>query len=446
MMIQDNIDEESWGKYAALYSLSHLVVVFSDLGINQYLTKEIASSQRNTNVLSAKLLGIKIISFLVFPFFMLGVGFLLGYEWKWLQLLFTVAIIHGLIQLFGFYRAQIQGKQLFKLEAFSSNIDKTLLILFGFLLLFWHIDIWLFAASRIVAISTSCLLIIYLCFKNQLVIKPSFNISNTQSVLKASLPFALISLAYGVNEKVDQVLIERLATNLKEFDHSAIYSASYRLLDAIMMYLWIVLPLFFAKFSHSNTDKTMQSNLINTGTALVFLPVAFLSLFCIFHSDLLFYVFKNYSSHSKKAMADIFSILCFTLLLQGLFAILSTYLTSTGKEKYVTKLVVLSILFNLIGNWIFIPIYGAYAAAWITFGSAVIVNIGYILKINRDKQIDLPIKIWFQLILISLLSVSAYYLGGLHSKFSSILLGGLVFLVTIVIIKPIKLSEIKNIR
>lgn len=442
----DDPGKEAWGHYAAIFSLCFLGVSLADLGINQYLTKYIANNKGSDIAFSKNAFGIKILSTLIFPFIMLGIGYLLGYEYQWLKLLFIIACMHGFVQFFGYFRAQIQGKQLFHIDALTSNLDKILLILITLGLIFYNLNIWTYAFGTLASATITSFVLILVSIKFDLFYKPKINRELAKSIIKKGLPFAFITLVYSINERVDQVMVERLSFNNQGYDDSYIYAAAYRLVNAIMMYLWIVLPMFFAKFAHHETTKDGLKNLLKTGTVIIFLPVAFISIFSIFHGNLLFeFIFKNSTIVETDTMQSVFSILCFTLLLQGMFAILSTVLTSIGYEKYITKLIIVSVCFNLISNFYFIPEYGAYAAAWTTFGSAVIVIIGYIGFILKNKITSLPFITWLKLLMISLVSFVAYYVGNDYSLFVSITAGLVTFIILTIILRPIKLHEIKNI-
>lgn len=445
MFVQDEVGHDFWGKYAALYSLCHLFSTFADLGLNQLLTKEIASNKEAQDEVSRNVLGLKIISSILFPFLMVAIGNFLAYEFVWLKFLFIIASTHSLIQFFGFYRAQIQGNQLYFIDSIGSNLDKFLLIIITLGLITFNLSDWTYTFGRAISIAISCLIIFFICYKYKLIFKPSLNFTILKPILKKSIPFAFITLVYGINEQVDQVMVERLTMRFTDFNHSAIYSAAYRLVNAIMMYLWIVLPMFFAKFTFHETDQKLKEKLIQTGTSLIYLPVAFVALFSIFHSKLLFFVFKKSTLLEVTAMSDIFSILSYTLLLQGFFAILSTFLTANGYEKFVTKLVLISVFFNIVSNLAFIPLYGAYAAAWTTFGSGIIVVVGYIWKIKANHLIDLPYRSWIKLFIVTFLTYLAYFIGSFYSDILSITLGITTFSLSLLIIKPIALKDLKNI-
>ena len=57
--------------------------------------------------------------------------------------------------------------------------------------------------------------------------------------------------------KWDQVMLERMAGDVP----TGLYAAAYRWLDAFSMYLWIVLPMFFARFAFFPGDVERQGQL-----------------------------------------------------------------------------------------------------------------------------------------------------------------------------------------
>lgn len=440
-------NEEMWGKYASMFSLGFILSFLLDLGLSQLLTKEIASNDTDKKLNTSTALSLKLISSFLYPLFILGIGYLLDYREKnEIILLLSISLIHVGIQFFSFFRGIIQGNQLFKIDALLSNVDKALLVLFVLILLLWDLNMDKFVLSRIASICLAALLCLALLIKNKLLQKPKYNRSLAKSLLKKGMPFAFITLVYSVNEQVDQVMVERLSLDNNLFDEAGVYSAAYRIVNGIMMYLWIILPVFFAKFAHHKTSISSTQKLIKTGTTIVFLPVAFISIGFMVHGELFFgFFFDRLNTESVKAISLVFATLCLTLLLQGLFAILSTYLTSTGQEKNVTLLVSLSVLFNLTSNYLLVPSYGALAAAWTTFGSATIVVIGYVLLVTFKNDVKLPYLTWIKL---SVIALTTYFILHFTQKIPasySILCGTVTFIVCTVLIKPIRLKELRSI-
>lgn len=449
MLVQNDqrVGHQNWGLYAGVFSLCFLSSALVDLGINQQITKQLASSDQSETDMIRQGIGIKLLTSVLFPFLMLGMGWLLSYSPLQMQLLVGVSVVHALIQFIGFLRGILQGKQHFELEALSSNLDKALLILMTIALIYTQLSIHTYVYGRIIVLVLTIIGLVWLIRKRQISpLAPALNLEKAKLLLTRSLPFAFIALVYGINEQVDQVMVERLSSNPYGFNSSAIYAAAYRLVNALMMYLWIVLPILFAKFAHHDQNQHKNNELLRIGTVVVFVPIAFVALFSIFHGDLLFGIYSNSTPKELKGMADLFTILCFTLLLQGFFAILSTFLTAKGHEKYVTKLVLISVVFNLVTNSLFIPQFGAFAAAWTTFGSAWVVVIGYVGFIWKRGLIALPYITWLKLATMSAISFGFYYLMDDYSRLGSIVLGMASFLVAFGLLKPIKWSDLKTIQ
>jgi len=446
--VQDhpNVGHDKWGEFAAIFSLCHIGTFLLDLGINQAITKNVAAKKEDDS--STEALFIKAMASLAFPPIMMILGYYLGYKtYHQLTLIASISSIHVLIQLYNFFRAIIQGKQLFGYDAILSNLDKFFLVIGISILLIWQIDLQLYISTRILSLILSCVVIIGIIWKQGLLLFNKPKLQASKDLLKKSLPFALIMLVYGINEKVDQVMVERLSIHNASFDQAGIYSASYRLIDAGMMYLWIVLPIIFAKFAHHETTNETKKDLLNTGTAIVFLPVGAISRFGMFHGNIIFELLFNQStSIETNAMSSTFGILCFSFLAQGMFAILSTFLTSTGHERFVTTLVIISIVFNVFSNFVFIPEYGAQAAAWSTLGSALIVIIGYILFITIKRLVPLPYLLWLKLGIISIVTYAGFYYFERISTTLSIIVGILLFLTTILITKPLTMTSLRSIK
>jgi hypothetical protein len=70
-------------------------------------------------------------------------------------------------------------------------------------------------------------------------------IAFTATLLRRLMPYTLLVLVSGLNERINQVLIERLSGPYE----NGLYLGAYRWFGASLMYLWIVLPIFYARFA-----------------------------------------------------------------------------------------------------------------------------------------------------------------------------------------------------
>lgn len=448
-MVQDKIGHEAFGKYAALYSLGYLFMIATDLGINQYITKSLAEKPTVLKELFPTAFGFKLISLIVFPILMIGIGLLLGYELTDLYFLVILSVAHAFIQLMGFFRANFQGFQYFSIDAISSNIDKVLLIIFIGILLYSEISLESFIWARFLSLFCTTLILGILMQKYGLLSLPSWNWKTIQPIIVKSIPFAFMTILYSINEKVDQVMVERIDFIGSTINQAGIYAASYRWLDAMMMYLWTILPMFFAKFAYHESTQEDKERLLRIGTGITAIPLLLVAGFSLFYGDKFFFIYKNSSIEEINTMVSLFQVLCFALCIHGFFAILSTYLTSNGHTKFVNSMLGVNIVLNMVLNFIFIPSYGALAAAFSTVISTFIMSISYVVYIQKKQLITLPYLVWLKLILVFCIYITIYY--GLN-QFTSIhwlintSISTLIALTTSLLLKIITIQELKQLK
>lgn len=444
MEIQDVVGHEAWGMYAALFALGYLFLVFADLGINPYTTQKLASQPELMKTHAPGLLSLKIILMFFYPIFMLGVGWALGYEGIELYFLAIICLIHAGSQLMSFFRANFRAMQRFQIDAYLSVFDRIFLLLLVPALFYTGMTIDGFIYMRILSVGVGAILFYILLVRMYGKIKASFDKSLLSKSLKSSMPFALMTLLYSVHDKVDQVMIERIAGQLE----TGLYAAAYRWIDAFSMYLWIVLPIFFARFAFFIKDKKEQQGLLTFGQVIASLPIIFISIFGLFYGDKLLFLFDNSSPEELEVMQACLKILFLALLVNGSFTIFSTLLTSTGYVKFVNQVILLSILLNIGLNAYFIPQYGAIASAWTTLLSFSLANVAYVMYAGLKLKIYLPFR---QFALLVLMGVGLYGLFyGLGQMFDNWLLissiAGIIYAGLAFALKLISFEQIRSFK
>ncbi|MBK0402590.1 oligosaccharide flippase family protein [Adhaeribacter sp. BT258] len=443
-LVQNRIGHEAFGLFSALFSLATIGAVLSDLGISQLATKKIAADKSYFEAYFPTVFPVKILLALLFPILMTGLGFVLGYDAHALYLLFFIAFTFGLSQFILFFRATLQGNQNFNVDAVGSVADKFLLVFFVLALLPIGLSLENFVYARTLATGLAFIALYYLITKLYGRLRIKLNRAHLKELLRDSLPFALITLVYGINERVDIVMLERLSS-AKE---AGLYAGPYRWVDAVMMYLWTILPIFFAKFALTVQDKNEQEKLLHFGQVVVSLPIIFICVFSFFYGELFFFQFSNSTAAEIAAMVQNLQILFLNVLVHGFFAIYSTLLTSSNFEKPVSKLVAASIILNLTLNFIFIPEFGSLAAAWNTLFCAVFVSVGYFMMVGRMVKIKLPYALLLKLVLLAVLLGWLFFgldlLSGLW--WLNTIMAGAAFLVLVFILQIISLAQIRQLK
>ena len=397
-VVQDRVGHTEFGLYLALYSFGFLFLALADMGINQYTTKTLAAKPDLLRKLFPSLISLKVVLSAIYPFFMLGAGWIVGYKDQELYFLFILCVVHGILQLNFFFRANFQAFQKFRFDAFASVLDRILMLGIVLVLLFTKIDlegyIWAYLASA------GLTLVVLMLFMARMFgwMRPRWEAASVRELLRLSFPFALITILYSVNDKVDQVLLERLIGGDAGKHETGLYGGAYRWVDTVMMYLWTVLPIFFAKFAHHVHDEKALSRLLAFGQPIAAIPMLFAGFFGLIYGDKLLFQFTHSSPHDIEVMTLCLRILFVAVIVNGIFAIYSTLLTSTNHERFVSWMIGISIVVNVTLNCIFIPQYGAIAAACNTVLSFSFLSVSYVVYIHLKLPIAFPFGTLLRLI------------------------------------------------
>ena len=396
-----------------------------------YTTRKVAGNPTHFRETFSNAFTLKIILTLVFPFFMAGVGWILGYNRNEIYFLLILAFTQALLQLFMFFRTGFQTAQFFRLDAVFSIVDKLILLVIVFLLLAYHINLELFIFSRLASACLSVFIAYFVFIKIFGWLKPAFESKRMKEIIALSIPFAIMTSLYSLNEKIDQVMLERIGEASAAQLNAGLYAASYRWLEACQMYLWTVLPLFFAKFAVHQHEPEKLSKVVKMGQIVSALPMIFATVFVLFYAEKLFWLFDNSSIAEIKIMAGTLKILFLTALVNGFFAVYGSLLSCLGHASQLSKVIILSIILNAVLNVLFIPAYGTYAAAWATFLSVSLLSISYILMVCKNHVWGISSAILLRLagLLLGLLSIFwiLQFLG--FEWYITTLVGGIALLV-----------------
>lgn len=405
-LVQDKIGHESYGLFAGLFSLCFLFSAFSDLGINYYVTKKLAVEPDKIKEIFSNVFSIKLFLLVLYPLLMVGMGGGLGYGEIELYFLVILSFTLALTQLLQFFRANFQASQFFVIDSIASVFDKVFLILIVLALLYFGVTLESFIIGRLIAIAFTIILFYLITLKLYGWIKPKVELQLINGILKFSLPFAIVAVLYSINERVDQVMLLEMSGEKA----TGLYAGAYRWYDAFMMYIWTIMPIFFAKFSYNSNDDEEKQKIFNFGIVISVIPLFFVGGFLFFYAEKLFFLFDNSTLDEITVMSNTLKILFVAAILHGFFAILGTLLNTSGYEKVVSFYLAGSIILNVILNYIFIPYYGISAAAWATVVSTFFMGLSYILLIHKNLPQKIPYTILAKLIVVFIGFMLAFYL------------------------------------
>ena len=385
-LVQDRLGHATFGLLTAWSSLAMVVAVVADLGLTHFSVQRLAAEPTFLVEHFPVILPLRGWLNAVALVLLVAIGAVLGYRGTELVLLAVIGSSLLLTQYAQFLRGTLQASQRFNTDALLSVLEKALLLLLVLAFLPIGLTLNRYLGARVAAATFTAVLLYGLITRLFGRVRYQYQWGQVRQVLRQSIPFALIAVLYGVNERIDMVMLERLASPAE----AGYYAGAYRWVDAVMMYVWTVLPLFFAKFATMQHNRAEQHHLLWFGQRVVTVPLLFVVAFGLFRGDLLFWQLKHSTAFELARMTWCLKILFINVLVHAFFALYASLLNSTGLVRLVSRLVMLSIVLNVGLNLFFLPRYGAVAAAWNTLICATMVSVGYVALVQLWAKVAVP--------------------------------------------------------
>ncbi|TGE08488.1 oligosaccharide flippase family protein [Hymenobacter fodinae] len=444
-IVQDQLGHAAFGLFTALSALTLVLATVSDLGLTHYSVKRVAADPAFLSEYFPTILPLRGWLNVAALFAMLGVGWVIGYRGYPLLLLGAIGISLLLAQYGQFLRGTLQAHQHFNTDAVLSVFEKFLLLGLVLVLLPLGLTLERYVGIRVAAAVFTTVLLYGLMTRLFGRVRYSWQWGQARTVLRETVPFAIITLLYGVNERVDMVMLERLASPTE----AGYYAGAYRWVDAVMMYIWTILPLFFAKFAGAVHSRDEQRDLLWFGQRVVTLPMLLVCAFVLFRGEVLFWQFKHSSVAEVARMTWCLKILFVNVLVHSFFALYASLLNSTRFVNTVSWLVAASVALNVGLNVVFLPRFGAVAAAWNTLFCAVFVSGCYVWLVQRRAEVAVPWKIMAKLGGIFGLLCAGWYAMQTYLQLPWLVeaIGaGVLFVALVLSLRLVRPAELKQLR
>jgi O-antigen/teichoic acid export membrane protein len=184
-----------------------------------------------------------------------------------------------------------------------------------------------------------------------------------KQVFKYSSPMIVIGMAGMINEVVDRIMLAKLLPTDEMTSKMllGIYGANYKLAIFITLFIQAFKMAAEPFFFKQATDKNSPQLYAKVMKWFVFtMCLAFL--FTMLFIDIWQYLVQaNY-----RVGLGVVPILLFANICLGIYYNLSVWYKITDKMNAGIYITLIGAIVTLVGNFYFIPLYGMYAAAWVT--------------------------------------------------------------------------------
>ncbi len=446
--LQNTVGSEAYGLFYSLFNLTFILSVVLDPGITNFNNRHIAQNNHLLTKYFSRISMVKIA--LIIPYF------LLLFLWYFLfskqnQLEFNLVLLLGLSQIMNSFvlynRSNLSGLHLFRTDTLISILDKLfMIVLVGTFLytpsLSSMLDIQTFCILQLISFTltalVSFLIVKFYCISPKFKLEKRFLLV----ILKKSFSFALLALLMVLYSKIDTVLLKTLHPNGNE--EVGIYAAAYRLIDAANMIAILFSGLLYPIFARQLKEKIDIAPMVRTGFKLLVFPaLAFSVVIYVFRLPLMSLL---YVQHAAIA-ANLLGLLLISLVATCITYVCGTLLTAAGEIALLNRIALIAVLFNFVANYIFIPLYGVAACAWIamfTFGFVASCHF-YYSKIHFSLNISLLTPLKAIALVVFCFLCSQYLMAQnwpLYFSISTALISSILFLS---ILRLLSFNQLRNI-
>jgi O-antigen/teichoic acid export membrane protein len=362
--VQNAVGNASYGEYAILFNFSFLLNIILDFGVTQFNNKNIAQNNHLLTKHFSSLFSLKLVLGVIYLAITILSGLIIGYDYRFMKLLFVLAINQFLISMILYLRSSLLGLHLFKTDSFVSVADRIIMIFLCLgLLLRWfgiEIDIMTFVYTQTIGYLLTAVIAFGTVYYKTEHFKLKWNWPFSLMILKQSFPFAILVLLMTFYNRLDSVMLGALLPNGVGSEQAGIYAKAFRLLEAGNMIAYLFSVQLIPVFSKMLKHKENIEQLVKLSFILLVTPALVVSVGCFFYSNEI----SSLINHGVTDSAVEFSILmlCFTAV--STTYIFGTLLTANGNLKQLNIMALIGICINLVLNFVLIPKFQALGSAF----------------------------------------------------------------------------------
>ncbi len=374
--VQNAVGNEMYGFYFSILNLSYILNILLDLGITNFNTRNIAQHPQLITKHLSGILGIKVALLGLYLVVTFSVGALMGYGSEEFRLLAWLTLCQFLSSLILYLRSNFEGLLLFKWDSLFSVLDRVLMIFICGCLLWGplreNFNIYWFVYAQVAAYGLTALLAFVVIAR-----KARFSIFNFHLspafflvILKKSAPFALLVLLMASYNRIDPILLRRLAGDAD----AGVYAGAFRLLDALTAVAYLVsVPLLpvFSKLCKEIKPASANYNLLSINSQLadivrlVFWPMMLFAVGVSVVCNLWAEPIMQLLYHGNFApYVPVFRVVIFGIVPISITYIFGTLLTAGGHLRQLNLFAATTLVLNVVVNLLLIPRLGATGSAW----------------------------------------------------------------------------------
>ncbi|MFY0642830.1 MAG: polysaccharide biosynthesis C-terminal domain-containing protein [Bacteroidia bacterium] len=374
--VQNQLSQQAYGEYFALFNFSLLFFIVLDLGITSFNATQISKRPKKLKQMFGNLFGLKLLLTLLYLFLVISFGSVMGYNSSAFGLLLLVSVVQILTSFNQYFRSSISAFQMFKSDGVFMVLDRLIIIGLCAVLLWggiagWSMTIERFIWAQIIGLFTVSLLLLLFIFIKVERVRLSFNLKKVFPLLKKTWPYGLLITLMGLYNYLDGVMIEQLS--LGRAEDAAVYAMGYRLYFALFMFAQVFSTVLLAMYGKHEKSRASIRLLSSFSAKLLLIVSVSIALFTwVYQTEIIQILYpEKFSVEASSAL----SLLMIGFIGSSLILVYGTLLTSKEKLKQLNWAAAITLVLNVSLNYTLIPKHGPAGAAIATMCSQLVFGI-----------------------------------------------------------------------
>lgn len=434
-LITRYLGQTGFGQYATILAFLYIFTVFADAGLYSICVRDISRPGADEKKIASQafslrfLLGLFFFALaplvaLFFPYpYSVQCGILIGALGFW--------SLSNAQVLMGVFQKYLRMDKVALAELVGRVIQLGLVIFFVWQKMGFLSIVWAMVGGALINF-----ILVYIFAQQYIPISFQINLTYSWQLLKEALPLGMAVILVMIYFKLDTVMLSVMKTPAEV----GIYGLAYKILESLIffpaMFVGLIMPLMskYALIDQAKFKKISQKTLDILLMAIIPLIVGtfFLSpkiIVLIAGSDFI-------------CSANVLNILIVATGIIFLGALFSNQIIALKKQKTLAYIYGFGAVINVVTNLIFIPKYSYYGAAGTTVLTELVVTILMLIVIAQTLKAWPSFKPIFKYLLgACLMAIPLYFLAS-WNLLILIILGILVYFITLYLLKAFSLQEI----
>lgn len=367
---------QSFGAFSLALALASIFAIFTDLGLRELTAKEIARDKTLVSKYFSNILSIKLLAFVIAIIALFTFANIIKYPELTRNIIYLISISIIFNALSEVIYGLFQAYEKMEFEAIGRFL-KNIFLFFGVLIVVhnnWGILILaLFYSLASIAVLFYVFSVFLLKFK---IIKLELDLNFCKNLLKKSLPFALVAIFGTMLHWIDTVMLSAI----KGEEVVGWYNVAYRIiLVAIFIPSAVSAAIYpvMSRFCLESREKLKI--LVNKSFKYLTISGVSIGIFTTIFADKIILIFFG-TEYAPSIMALRILIWATVMVFTG--SSFSILFSATNKQVLLAKIVGISVLVNIILNFILIPKYSYIGASFTTVVSIFLLNVILFLEVK----------------------------------------------------------------